>query len=240
MFDELIILFIISFVAATVSGAAGFGGALILLPVLSYVVGIKSAVPILTIGQIFGNASRVWFNRHDLEWRPIIYFLITGIPLTILGSYLFADIKSEIVQIGIGIFMIVTVIYRRVKGNKNIGRAGTMFLGGGITGILSGLAGSAGPIGAAFFLSLNLPAAAYVGSEAFTALTMHIVKSVVYGKYSLIGQAELFYGIFIGAAMILGSWTGRKVIEVISREKFILLVEILLIVSGMQLIIIVL
>ncbi|MFN3300658.1 MAG: hypothetical protein ACK41Z_10750, partial [Sediminibacterium sp.] len=58
----------------------------------------------------------------------------------------------------------------------------------------------------------------------------------VYNKYSLIGQTELYYGLFIGVAMILGSWTGKKIIEKLSREKFILLVEILLIISGLQLI----
>lgn len=109
-----------------------------------------------------------------------------------------------------------------------------MLLGGGLTGFLSGLAGSAGPLGAAFFLGLNLTATAYIASEALTALTMHLTKTIVYNKYSLIGQTELYYGLFIVVAMILGSWTGKKITEKLSREKFILLVEILLILSGLQ------
>jgi uncharacterized membrane protein YfcA len=233
---ELIILFAISFLAATISGAAGFGGALVLLPVLAGMVGIKAAVPILTIGQIFGNASRVWFGRHELKWKPIIFFLLAAIPLTILGSYLFTDIDSNKIKIGIGIFLILLVVYRRTKIKKiKLGDKG-MLLGGGVTGFLSGLAGSAGPLGAAFFLGLNLKATAYIASEAFTALTMHLTKTIVYNKYSLIGQTELYYGLFIGVAMILGSWTGKKIIEKLSQEKFILLVEILLIISGLQLI----
>ncbi|MEA1787713.1 sulfite exporter TauE/SafE family protein [Arenibacter sp. GZD96] len=236
MTTELIILFAISFLAATISGAAGFGGALVLLPILTSIVGIKAAVPILTIGQIFGNASRVWFGRHELKWKPIIFFLLTAIPLTILGSYLFTDIDSNKIKIGIGVFLILLVIYRRTKIKKiALGDKG-MLLGGGLTGFLSGLAGSAGPLGAAFFLGLNLTATVYIASEAFTALTMHLTKTIVYNKYSLIGQTELYYGLFIGVAMILGSWTGKKIIEKLNREKFILLVEILLIISGLQLI----
>lgn len=233
---ELIILFTVSFLAATISGAAGFGGALVLLPVLTGIVGIKAAVPILTIGQVFGNASRVWFGRHDLKWKPIIFFLLTAIPLTILGSYLFSYIDSKKIKIEIGIFLILLVVYRRAKIKKiELGEKG-MLLGGGLTGFLSGLAGSAGPLGAAFFLGLNLTATAYIASEAFTALTMHLTKTIVFNKYSLIGQIELYYGLLIGIAMILGSWTGKKIIEKLSREKFIMLVEILLIISGIQLI----
>ncbi len=234
---DLILIFFIAFIAATISGAAGFGGALLLLPVLTGTVGIKAAVPILTIGQMFGNASRVWFGRQELKWKPIIFFLLTAIPLTIIGSYLFTDIDSRKVKIGIGGFLILLVIYRRVNIQKiALGEKG-MLIGGGLTGFLSGLAGSAGPLGAAFFLGLNLTATAYVASEAFTALTMHLTKTIVYNKYSLIGKNELYYGLFIGIAMILGSWAGKKIIEKLSKERFTLLVELLLILSGVQMII---
>jgi len=36
--------------------------------------------------------------------------------------------------------------------------------------------------------------------------------------------------------MILGSYTGKKMIERLSKEKFILLVDILLVLSGLQMI----
>jgi len=111
-----------------------------------------------------------------------------------------------------------------------------MLIGGGLTGFLSGLAGSAGPLGAAFFLGLNMSALAYVASEAFTALAMHLTKTIVYGKYSLIGLTELYYGLFIGVAMILGSWTGKRLIEKLSKRTFIIVVEVLLVIAGIQLV----
>lgn len=103
-------------------------------------------------------------------------------------------------------------------------------------GFLSAVAGSAGPLGAAFFLGLNLPPLAYVASEAVTAVVMHLTKTIMYNKYALVGTSELLLGGFLGLAMILGSWTGKKVIQKLSREKFLLLVEILLVISGIQLI----
>jgi len=129
-----LLIFIISFIAATVSGAAGFGGALLLLPVLTGIVGIKAAVPILTIGQIFGNASRIWFGRKELKWKPILLFLLTAIPLTIVGSYLFTDIDSKKIKIGIGGFLIMLVFYRRIKSKKNVFGEKGMLIGGGLTG----------------------------------------------------------------------------------------------------------
>jgi hypothetical protein len=64
-------------------------------------------------------------------------------------------------------------------------RAGSVFLvlGGGGAGFLSGLVGSAGPLGAAIFLSLGLSPMAHVSTEAVTALAMHGVKMAVYQHY---------------------------------------------------------
>jgi uncharacterized membrane protein YfcA len=232
----IVILFISGYLAAVISGAAGFGGALILLPILANTIDIKSAIPVLTIGQIFGNASRVWFGKKELKWKPIIYFLLTAIPFSIIGSLFFTYFDSRIIKIMVGVLLILIVIYRNLNIRKfNIGEKG-MLLGGTLTGFISGIAGSAGPLGAAFFLGLDLTASAYIASEAFTALIMHITKTVVYQKYALIGKIELLYGLLIGVAMILGSWTGKKIIEKLPKNIFTLVVEILLIISGLQLI----
>jgi len=63
---EIFIILILSFLAATISGVAGFGGGLILLPFLTYFVSPKVAIPMLTIAQLFGNGSRVFFSYREL------------------------------------------------------------------------------------------------------------------------------------------------------------------------------
>ncbi len=232
---KLFLLFMSSWLAATVSGAAGFGGALLLLPILTNLLGVKAAVPVLTIAQLWGNASRVWFGRAEIKWRPVIYFIITAIPFSIIGGLLFVDLPKQFILVGIGILLIAIVILRRLKITRfDFGDKG-LLLGGALTGFLSGLAGSAGPLGAAFFLGLDLPALSYIASEAVTAIAMHVTKTIVYQKYALVGIQELGYGMLLGIGMILGSWTGKKIIEKLSREKFILLVEVLLVISAIQL-----
>ena len=63
------LLLICGWLAGTVSGAAGFGGALLLLPVLTLTTGAKAAVPILTVAQLLGNLSRAGFGWRDIRWR---------------------------------------------------------------------------------------------------------------------------------------------------------------------------
>ncbi len=109
--------------------------------------------------------------------------------------------------------------------------------GGMLTGFISGLIGNAGAIGAVLFLGLKLPPLAYISSEAFTALAMHFTKIIVYGKYELIDQETILTGILAGLAMVAGSYAGKTIINRIPKAKMDLVIEILLIVSAVQLII---
>lgn len=172
----LLITVIVSFIASLISGIAGFGGALFLLPIICLFVDIKIAVPILTIGQIFGNASRVYFGRKELAWKPIGYFLISAVPMTVIGSYLFSIFDARIIKTIVGLLLLVLLVYRHVKKKEYYIKNTGVIIGGGFTGFISGIAGSAGPLGAAIFLGLRLSPSAYIASEAVTALSMHILK----------------------------------------------------------------
>ena len=54
-----IVLILASFLAALISGTAGFGGALLLLPAITYYIGAEAAVPVITLAQLIGNISRM-------------------------------------------------------------------------------------------------------------------------------------------------------------------------------------
>ena len=109
---------------------------------------------------------------------------------------------------------------------------GMMGIGGAFSGFLSGMSGVGGPVAATFFFSLELPAGAYVASEAMTAVFTHFTKTIIYGKYELITIEGIIRGSLLGIVMIAGSWTGKRVIHRISRKHFLMVVEVLLIISG--------
>jgi uncharacterized membrane protein YfcA len=234
---SIIAIFFSGFIASIISAIVGFGGAILLLPLLTYFMGIKFAVPLLTTAQIFGNASRAYFGRKELEWKPIFNFLIGAVPFVVIGSILFSFLNGNIVKIIVGILLVIIVIGRRIKPEFKITNKG-MFFGGAFTGIISGIAGSAGPLSAFLFNSLKTNAAAYIASEAFSALIMHIIKIILYKKYLKIELKIIVYGILIGCTMILGSFLGKRFVEKIPKKYFQIIIEICLVLSGMQMIII--
>ena len=230
---QFIVLFIGAFLAAAISGAAGFGGALLLLPLLVAYVGAEQAVPLLTVAQLIGNLSRAGFGFSKIQWKPVVLFLVGAIPLAILGAFSFLQLPKELVTRCIGLAIIIFVVLKitgvlKLKPGKLL-----LIIGGGVVGFLSGLVGSAGPIGAVIFLTLGLPPVAYVASEATTALVMHGVKLIIYQQFISLDQQFWLLAILLGIAMILGTWTAKRFIEKITPESFQKYISILLIVIGL-------
>jgi uncharacterized membrane protein YfcA len=62
----------------------------VLLPILVASFGIGEAIPILTVPQLIGNGSRVWFNRRELDCRVVAWIALGGIPPALIGGMLFA------------------------------------------------------------------------------------------------------------------------------------------------------
>jgi hypothetical protein len=57
---------IVAFAAATLAAVTGFGGAALLLPVLTLVYGVRDAIPILTVAQIDRKVNNVFLSS---SWR---------------------------------------------------------------------------------------------------------------------------------------------------------------------------
>lgn len=222
-----------AFVAAVVSGSAGFGGALLILPLLTHTVGVSAAVPLLTIAQLAGNLSRVFFGFREIRWRPVLLFLSPALPAAALGAYWFAALPKDLVIRLLGFAILVFVGLKFSGLTLKPGRKLLLF-GGAVVGLLSGLVGSAGLLGAAIFLSLNLPPVAYVASEATTAVAMHLIKWLVYQATLDLGRRFWPLAAGMSLAMIAGSYVGKRLIERLPGHHFQRLVAVLLAATAIQ------
>ncbi|HOJ09345.1 MAG TPA: sulfite exporter TauE/SafE family protein [Clostridiales bacterium] len=232
-----VILILSSFVAALISGAAGFGGSLLLLPVVTAYVGSEVAVPVLTIAQLIGNLSRMAFGLKQIEWKSVGWFSLASLPLAALGAFGFSLLPKDIVTRCIGAALILLVLIKLMMKRDLPKGKGTLLIGGAVTGGLSGLCGSGGPIGAAVFLSLGLTPVAYIASEAATAMAMHILKTVIYSQLTNMTIKTFMVGIAMGAAMLVGTFSANRFIKKMDKNKFQKYVAVLLSVVGIYMVI---
>ncbi|WP_246486435.1 sulfite exporter TauE/SafE family protein [Kribbella qitaiheensis] len=221
-----------AFGLAALSAVAGFGGGVLLLPVFTALFGLRVAVPMLTLTQLSSNSSRGWLNRRELRWPLIGWFALGAVPCSVAGGLLLTHAPLAPMKRVLGVFLVGVVLWRRLNPHPRKPADPAFVAVGAGSGLGSALLGSVGPLTAPFFLAYGLTRAAYIGTEAVSALTMHLTKLATYGAGDLLTRKVLLYGIALTPATLLGAWAGKKIVGHISDRIFVLLVELGLLAAG--------
>ena len=224
---------------STIGGVAGFGAGILLLPVAAWTLGIRAAVPVLTVTMLLGNLARIWWSRHDLHGGVTLRFIAGAVPATAIGVMILAGSSSDWLGRAIGAFLLAAVPLRRVltSGRLHV-RAAHFPLIGGAVGLLSALVVTTGPVVTPFFLAYGLRRGAFIATEAMCAGAMHVTRGLVFARYRMISGEILIIGLVLGATMFAGAWLGRRMLDRMSDRVFLAVIEVLLVGMGLQMLLV--
>jgi uncharacterized membrane protein YfcA len=222
-------------VGSTIGGVAGFGTGLILLPLVTWTLGVRAVGPVLTVTMLVGNLSRIWWSRHEIDGAVVVRFLIGAVPSTALGAALYAGARSERLRLVIGGFLLTSVVLRRVlmSGRFQIRLGYFPFVGAGF-GVLSGIVVTTGPVVAPFFLAYGLRRGAFIGTEAVCAGVMHLTRGLTFAAFAVLTWEAVAIGVVLGLTMFAGSWFARQLLDRMSDRVFLAIVEVFLVLLGLQ------
>ena len=220
--------------ASTLAAVAGFGGAALLLAPLVAVFGVRDAIPILTVAQLIGNGSRVWFNRREVAVPVVGWFALGAVPLALLGGVLFATAPLRALERLVGAFLLGVVLWRHVP-RAPVWRPGVRAFAaiGAVFSFLSALVGSVGPLMAPFFLAHGLVKGAYIGTEALATVVMHVAKLAAYQGTAILTLRAVAVGLALGPIMIFGSYAGKRILDRLPERAFVLIIELVLAGTGL-------
>lgn len=231
----VVVAVVVAFAVAVVAAVAGFGGAVAALPVFTALFGVEVAVPLLTLTQLVSNASRVGLNAGAVRWRVVGAFALGAAPLAVAGALVFTAAPAAVLQPALGAGVLVMVAWRRLRPSPRRPTPRTFVAVGAASGFASALVGSVGPMTAPFFLALGLTRGAYIGTEAASAMVMHLTKTAVYGAGALLPTRVLLLGLALTPATIAGTWVGKKIADRIDQRWFVIIVEVTLVIAAVLL-----
>jgi uncharacterized membrane protein YfcA len=221
-------------IASIVAAIAGTGGGIILLPVLVAVFGVREAIPMYAVAQLIGNLSRVTLNRQLVLFPVVFWFCVGAIPFSILGAWLFTKLPDSGLLKILGAFLIFSVMWRHWRGHAITTFSPQWFTPiGAVFSVISAIVGSAGPFLAPFYLSYGLVKGAFIGTEALGTAAMHIVKLASYQGLGAISPAMWLNGVLVGPVMIVGSLVGKSILERLSTQVFMIIIEVAIIGFGL-------
>jgi uncharacterized membrane protein YfcA len=202
---------------------------------VAWTLGLRAAVPIMTITMLVGNLSRLWWSRGDLDRAVCWRFLAGAVPATTVGAVLYAGAPTSALSVVIGTFLLLSVPLRRVLTSPMVQvRLRHFPLIGGAFGLLSSLVVTTGPVVTPFFLAYGLRRGTYIATEAVCAFGMHLTRGAVLARYALLTWETIVVGCVLGGTMFAGSWIGRRLLDRMSDRVFLRVIEGLLVVMGLQ------
>lgn len=223
-----------AFAGATLAAVSGFGGAAVLLPVLVTAFGPRAAVPVLTVAQLVGNASRVWFNRRAVDFRVVGWFALGGVPAAVVGGLVFATAPLPTLTRLIGAFLVLIVVWRHLHPSTLWRPSRRAFAGiGAVASLISALVGSVGPLMAPLFLAHGLVKGAYIGTEACATVVMHLSKLAIYRETAVLPDSAIMAGLALGPLMVAGSWVGSRIVDRLPERVFVGVIEATMVVAGL-------
>ena len=236
---EIVIVLLMTAVAALVKSTTGMGFPLVLLPVLALFMDVADAVVIVAPPNLFLNCWLVLSTRHERHNVPTLArFTVPSVVGTVLGALLLPILPETLMR------MILVGIIVLFLGNHLSGRSFALSearstqlspVVGGVAGVFQGAANVAGPIVTPWFLSLGLRRDAIVHAlAAFFALTA-IIQIVVFALRGVFTTRLLGLGIALIPVAFLMFPLGVRIRQRISVEAFQRLVLVLLAVSAVSL-----
>ena len=231
------LLVVATFGTAVLSAVAGFGGGVLLVPVFVAAFGPREAVAILTVTQVASNGSRVALNRTQVDRHLVGLFSVGAVPAAVLGAALLTSSPVSLLTKVMGVFLLAMVVWRRVRASAVVVGDHAFVAVGAASGFGSALVGSVGPVVAPFFLARGLVRGAYIGTEAASALVMHLTKVVVFGALAVLTWHAALVGLVLAAPAMAGAWVGKVLLDRLPVDIFVVLVEVGLVAAGLLLIV---
>src|SRR5262245_352768 len=111
------VLLVGALLGSLIGGVAGSGTGIIMLPLVAWVLGLRAAVPVLTVTMSIGNLARIWWSRGEVDRAVVLRFALGAVPATALGTAIYVGAPSEWLGRFIGLFMIASVPVRRLLAN---------------------------------------------------------------------------------------------------------------------------
>lgn len=220
------------FAAYFVRGIAGFGSALVAVPLLALILPVAFVVPTIVLLDYLASLSHGFRNFHHIRWRE----LLPLIPFTALGVgtalYLLTSLEPGLLTVALGVFVITYAIYSLLplpplRGSR-LWAAPLGFLGGTVGTVF----GTGGPFTVIYLGLRELDKTAFRGTIATIFILDGGLRLAGFTASGLYGTENLTIAAVALPVMAVALYAGGHVHTSLSREAFVRLISLVLIGSG--------
>lgn len=220
-----------SFLGSFVTAAFGIGGGAVVIAVFATILPATAIIPVHGLVQLGSNFGRAVLTFEHLHRSVVPAFFLGSAVGVALGSAFVVQLDAAMIQIGVGLFIIWSILMRPADFIRRSGG-----VAGAISSFLTMFFGATGPFVAAFVKTQQLDRMGHTATHATLMTIQHSLKTVAFG---FLGFAFSIWAglvaLVIGAGF-LGTIAGRHVLLRVDEDLFRFTLNLILAVLAARLI----
>jgi uncharacterized membrane protein YfcA len=235
MIDSLYLFIFLALLAEILGTLGGFGSSLFFIPLATYFLDFDSALGITALFHVFSNLSKIALFRKGIDKVLLLRIGLPAVLFVVLGAYLSAYINGQILELVMALFLIALATLLLLKKSIRITPSPTnAFLGGASSGFISGFLGTGGAIRGLTLAAYQLPIAVFIATSALIDLGIDCSRTVVYYYNGYIHQKDLYLLPILLVVSVVGTYTGKKILDQIAEHHFRVLVLGMILLTGLS------
>ncbi|NKB78147.1 MAG: TSUP family transporter [Gammaproteobacteria bacterium] len=216
-----LLFILLGFGSALVSAVFGFGTALILLSLGSYLLPIKETIALATVLFIASTVTKtVVFGKH-IDWKLVGIMSVISVPFAYIGAELLYDLPGELLKRCLGGTILVYLLLERYQWFPRV-KVGTtgIVLGSAAYGFMSGLLGSGNIVKVMIFREMKISKESFIGAMAATSVLTNVAKLNSYSTTDLLDVTQIWAMVGLVFSAVSAVFIGRLFLRKITVSQF--------------------
>ena len=238
------VLALAALITATVSGIIGMGGGILLLAVLFSFLPHQDAIPVHALVQLASNGTRLLAFLGNVDWPTIGRFTLGAVPGAAIGGLLLwllgsPDQSEPYLKMAVGVYIVLSLVVplRLAKNGQGGGR--TFTLVGLVAGAAALTLGAIGPLIAPVFARHGFVKERLIATKAVCQAIMHLLKLPAFLVLRDLDVQRLGLLAVVMVVMVIpGTLLGKRLLQYVSEQHFILLYRAALLLAAGKLVLI--
>jgi len=236
---KLMLAAVCLFFCAIVQGYSGFGGGLMVVPIMVLLFDPVIGIALAAIPFFVGVLVIVPRAIGQVNWIEVLSLASISSVAILIGQTFLISAESRNLKIAMGIFIIcIAILFLRnwkYSGKRNLGTAGLVGAAtGGVTGTL-GIPG--GPIMVMYYLSAPVEPRVQRANILLTGFINTIVFIAGFVFHDVYKQVTVIQSGILAPGFIAGSILGQYLFRVVPAQWFSKATSIMLLVIGLVIIV---
>lgn len=231
--DKYWLFLALGLVAEIIGTISGFGSSILFVPIASVFFDFKTVLGITAVFHIFSNISKIALFRNGINKEIAIKLGIPAIVFVTIGAYLTTFFPTKQLDLIMNLALVGLAVYLLINFKKTLKQTNTnLYIGGAVSGLFAGLAGTGGAIRGITLAAFNMPKDIFIATSALIDFGVDLSRGIVYVSNGYFQKEHLVLIPFLIIISIVGSWIGKHILKYTTDTAFRYIVLITIITTS--------